>query len=124
MDLIPIDRLESALPEVLLSGRRQKVKLAEAARGEAIEQLTDETPPETVTLVRRKDGDGTDEGRGWIRFGPAAGDDLFAVARDKKRTPVIIDTGDGKLIRLEDRLDGRDVRGFRRGDEDVVHDER
>src|SRR5258706_11182720 len=48
MDLVAIDGLEAALFEVRLGGRGQKIELAQAARGETVEQLPHDPPSDAV----------------------------------------------------------------------------
>jgi hypothetical protein len=42
MDFVAVDRLESALGEIRLRGRREQVELADAARCETVEKLPDD----------------------------------------------------------------------------------
>src|SRR5438045_2421842 len=72
VNLIAIDDLESALPEVLLGRRGEQIELAQTARGEPIEQLPHDAPAQPEAAVLRIDGNRTDQRRVLIGLGAAA----------------------------------------------------
>src|ERR1051326_2665687 len=121
VDFVAVDGFEAALAEVLLGRRRQQVELAQAARGEAVEELAHDAPAETAAAVFGIDGDRADERGELVRLGAATRNDAAAVACDDERAPVLVDARGRQRVRDEQRLDGGDVRRGRRSDRDVRH---
>src|SRR5437870_4988189 len=82
MLLAAIDHFEPALAEVLLRGGGQQVELADAARGQAVEQLAHDFASDAEAAVVGPHGDRAQQCGEFVRLGAAAGDDGVAVARD------------------------------------------
>lgn len=82
MHLIAIDRFESTFSEIRLGGRGEEVKLAETPRGQPVQKLPDDPPPETLAPVLGVDRDGANERRELISLRSATACEPLAVMCD------------------------------------------
>lgn len=124
MDLVAIDWFEAAFGEIGLGCRRQKIELADAARSQAVEELTDDAPPDPTLAMRAGNGNGADERGELMRLGAAAADEVVPIASDDECPPMIVDTVRRQVVGDEELFDHRDVRGGCATDDDlsVAHD--
>ena len=76
MDFVAVDGLEAALAKVRFRGGGEDVELAQAAGGQAVEQLADDAPAEALAAMLRPHGHRADQRRELISLGAAARDEL------------------------------------------------
>src|SRR5690242_20043263 len=102
MDLVAVALLEAAFLKVFFGGGGQQVELAQAARGQPVDELAHETAAKSLAAVRRRDSDRPDQRDAGIRFGAAAAGDCLSIAGDDECAPVVVDASDRKLICFQD----------------------
>src|SRR4051812_28028633 len=109
MDLVAVDRFESALREVRLGCGRVQIKLANAARRKTIKHLPDHAASDAAAAMRLRNDDGSDQGDDRVRLRACASDDGATIARHDECFPMILESRGRKLVADQEMLDDRHV---------------